>query len=107
VLDERSPGASLSKEQAQTFAEEFLRREKKIDLHQWKVVESNSEKKPKRVDHTFAWEELASLEPSAGTAPGTAHTRIRLQVQGDEVSGYQRYIQIPEQWRRKLDGDFP
>jgi hypothetical protein len=103
ALDERAPGASLSKEQAQTLAEEFLRREKKIDLHQWKVVESNSEKKPKRVDHTFAWEELASLEPSAGTAPGTAHTRIRLQVQGDEVSGYQRYIQIPEQWRRKQD----
>ncbi|HXN24447.1 MAG TPA: type II CAAX endopeptidase family protein [Candidatus Dormibacteraeota bacterium] len=103
ALDERAPGASLSKEQAQALAEEFLRREKKIDLNQWKLVESNSEKKPKRVDHTFTWEELASLEPSAGAAPGAAHTRIRLQVQGDEVSGYLRFIQIPEQWRRKQD----
>ncbi len=103
ALDEGAPGASLSKEEAQARAEDFLRKEKKIEISQWKVVDSNSEKRPKRVDHTFVWEERSSLEPSARTAPDAAHARIRLQVQGDEVSGYRRFIQIPEEWRRKQE----
>lgn len=103
AMDELAPGASLSKEQAQALAEDFLRNEKKIDWHQWKLVESKSEKKRKRIDHSFTWEELASLENPANTSPETAHRRIRLQVQGDEVSGYEIFIQIPEQWRRKQD----
>lgn len=101
ALDERTPGASLGKEEAQQRAEAYLRQEKKMDLSQWKLVEANSEKRPNRVDHTFLWEERNSLEPSARTVPDAAHLRIRMQVQGDEISGYQRFIQIPEEWRRK------
>lgn len=101
ALNENTPGAALSKDEAQNRAEEYLRKEKQIDLSQWKLVEANSEKRPKRVDHAFTWQERISLEPSARNAPEAAHERMRLQVQGDEVSGYLRFIQIPDEWRRK------
>jgi membrane protease YdiL (CAAX protease family) len=103
ALNENTPGAALSKEEAQARAEEYLRKEKQIDLNQWKLVEAKSEKRPKRVDHTFTWEERISLEPSARNSPDAAHVRMQMEVQGDEVSGYHRYIQIPDEWRRKQD----
>ena len=92
-LEEKAPGAALSKDEAQARAEAYLRDEKKLDLANWKLVEATSKKHPARIDHTFTWEELASV--------GEAHVRARLRVQGDEVSGYQVFVKIPEEWERR------
>jgi len=101
TLAEDAPGASLGKEEAQARAEVYLRNEKHLDLSQWKLVEGKSDKRPKRVDHTITWEKKKSLEPAAKSEADAAHERIELQVNGDEVSGYRTFIQIPEEWRRK------
>ena len=97
TLDEKAPGANLTKEDAQARAESFLRDEKHLNLADWNLVESNTDKKIARTDHTFEWEHKASLD-SAADGQG-AHVRITLAVQGDEVSGYRIFIKIPENWR--------
>jgi hypothetical protein len=97
TLDEKAPGANLSKEEAQARAEVFLRDRKNLNLMDWNLVDSNTDKKPSRTDHFFEWEQKAALDPSAG-AQG-AHIRVQVQVQGDEVSGYRVFIKIPETWR--------
>jgi membrane protease YdiL (CAAX protease family) len=103
VADE-APGASLSKEEAMALAEKFLREEKKIDLNQWSLVESNSEKRPHRIDHTLTWQRNAPLDPgAAGGAAEHAFARIELVVLGDEVTDYRTYIKIPDEWRRKQE----
>lgn len=102
TVAEAAPGASLTKEQAITRAETFLREQKHIDLSRWRLVEPRSDKRPHRVDHTLTWEQLAPLDSlgrTAGTSDG-AHARIEVQVLGDEVTNYRTYIKIPEAWRR-------
>jgi membrane protease YdiL (CAAX protease family) len=94
TLDEKAPGANLSKEDAQARAEAFLRDRNGVNLADWNLVETHSDKKPARTDHFFEWEQKAALDPGAG-----AHIRVQLQVQGDEVSGYRIFIKIPETWR--------
>lgn len=100
TLAEAAPGAMLTQEQAQGRAEEFLRETKKIDLSRWKLVEAQSNKLPARTDHSFVWEELQAANPAPPGAE-SAHVRISLVVQGDEVSGYRIFIHLPEDWVRR------
>ncbi len=97
TLDEKSPGANLSKEEAQARAEVFLRDRKDVNLTDWNLVETHTDKKPARTDHSFEWEQRAALD-AAPSGEG-AHIRMQLQVQGDEVSSYRVFIKIPETWR--------
>jgi membrane protease YdiL (CAAX protease family) len=112
TLADEAPGASLSKEDAVTRAEKFLREEKKIDLNQWSLVESNSDKRPHRTDHTLTWQQNASLDGVGGASSASAaktgatehaFARIELMVLGDEVTNYRTYIKIPDEWRRKQE----
>ncbi len=93
LLEEKAPGANLSKEEAQARAASYLRDKKKMDLAQWKLVEATSDKRPARTDHTFIYEALE--------ATGEAHVRTEVKVLGDEVSGYRVFVKIPEEWERK------
>ncbi len=94
TIDEKAPGENLSKEEAQARAEAFLRDRKGVNLMDWNLVETHTDKKPARTDHFFEWEQKTALDAAAG-----AHIRMQLQVQGDEVSGYRIFIKIPETWR--------
>jgi membrane protease YdiL (CAAX protease family) len=104
TLDEDSPGGSLPKEEAVALAEKFLSEQKKLNLKQWTLVDSDSEKKPHRTDHSLTWEQIELLDP-VGPLPDKpanhAHARIELQVLGSEVANYRTYIKIPDDWRRK------
>jgi hypothetical protein len=104
ILAEDTPGASLTKEEAVARAEKFLREEKKFDLKEWTLVESNSGKRPHRIDHTLIWQQNEPLDPSSASTTGPidhAHARVDVQVLGGEVSNYRTYVKIPEDWRRK------
>ena len=104
ILAEETPGASLTKEEAAARAEKFLSQEKKIDLASWTLVDSSSEKRPHRVDHTLTWQQNDPLDDDPGPTFGAAdHARARIDVQllGDEVTNYRTYIKIPDDWRRK------
>ncbi len=106
TLSEDAPGASLGKEQAAARGEEFLRKEKHVDLTQWTLVESKSDKHPHRVDHTLTWEENGALDSGADARDGSkssGHMRMELQVLGDEVANYRTYVKIPDDWRRQQE----
>ena len=71
-----------------------------MNLADWNLAETHSDKKPARTDHFFEWEQKAALDPASGKpAAEGAHIRMQLQVQGEEVSGYRIFIKIPETWR--------
>jgi membrane protease YdiL (CAAX protease family) len=101
TLDEKAPGANLTKEEALARAENYLRQQKQIDFSAWNLVEPTTDKKPARTDHSFIWEQKAAIDAVSsqqGSNAG-AHIRMQAQVQGDEVSGYRVFIKIPEAWR--------
>ena len=105
TLAEGAPGESLPKEQAVAIAEKYLREEKKIELSQWKLVESTSDKKPKRIDHSLTWQQNLPLNPSSA-APDPAKdafARITVQIFGNEVGDYSTEIKIPDEWRRQQE----
>jgi len=106
TLAEAAKGANLSKEQAQSIAEKFLREKKQIDLAAWKLVEANSDKRPNRTDHTLTWQQTAPLDPENGGAKDSAdhaYARMDVQVLGDEPANYRTYVKIPEEFTRKQD----
>ena len=102
TLAEEASGASLTKDEAVARAQKFLSDEKKIDLKDWDLVDSASDKKPHRTDHTLSWQEKTPLDAGTPGASGDhAYARIELQVLGDEVTNYRTYIKIPDAWRRE------
>jgi len=106
TLAEETPGASLTKEEAVARVEKFLREEKKFDLKAWTLVESNSDKRPHRLDHTLTWQQNEPLDPSPASPAVSndhAYARVDVQVLGDEVTNFRTYVKIPEDWRRKHD----
>jgi hypothetical protein len=127
-LAEETPGASLSKEEAVARAEKFLRKEKKINLSQWSLVEAESDKRRHRIDHELTWQQNLPLD--TGSAPsddavGHAYVRTKVAVLGDEITDYRgsyypkpeareeqeqkeggaywTFIKIPDEWRRKQE----
>jgi len=106
-LAEAAKGAALSKEEALARAAAFLQDEKHLDVSQWALVDSSSEKKPHRVDHNLIWQENSPLDGPASTqsadATNHAFARVQVAVVGDEVSNFRTFIKIPDEWRRKQD----
>jgi hypothetical protein len=106
-LAEAAKGASLSKEEALVKATAFLKAEKHLDVSQWTLVDSSSEKKPNRVDHSLIWQENSPLDGPASTQPADAtnhaFARTQVAVVGDEVTNFRTFIKIPDEWRRKQD----
>ena len=108
TLAEETPGVSLTKEEAKARAEKFLGEEKRIDLQAWTLVESSSEKRPHRIDHSLTWQQNAPLDAdSASNTADHAFARIDVQVLGDEVANYRTYIKIPDEWVRKQKEQTP
>ena len=126
-IAEDAAGASLKKEEAVARAEKYLREEKKLDLSQWTLVETDSETRPHRVDHLLTWQQITPIDRKASPATDTgghAYLRVRVAVLGDEVTDYRRayfrrsgsadedepasegfstFIKIPDDWRRKQE----
>jgi membrane protease YdiL (CAAX protease family) len=104
-ISESAPGAAFTKEQALIGGEKFLTEQKKIDLSKWSLVEAKSDKRPHRIDHTLTWQENEPLDPGidahVANSADHAYARIELQILGNEVTNYRKYIQIPDDWRRK------
>ncbi len=106
TLGEDAPGESLSKEEAVALAEKFLREEKHLDLAGWTLVDSSSDKRPHRTDHTLTWQQNAALDggsDSPADSANHAHARIDLDILGNEPADYRTYIKIPDEWRRKQE----
>ncbi len=106
-LAEKTPGPSLSKDEAVGRARAFLQDVKNVDLSHWTLVDSSSDKKPQRLDHKLTWQENEPLD-GAGSADSSdaakhAYERVQVAVLGDEVTNFRRLIKIPDEWRREQE----
>lgn len=95
MLDEKAPGAQLTPEDARGIAERYLLREG-VPVGRYRLVDSQEEKRDRRTDHTFTWEDPAF-------SIGEAKARIYVEVVGDEASAYRRFIKLPEAWLRDFE----
>jgi membrane protease YdiL (CAAX protease family) len=93
VLDEKAPGANLSADEARRIAEEYLRTQQKIRLERYRLVDSSAQRRDRRTDHFFVWEDTQFQA-------GEAEARLSLTIFGDEPSTFRRFLKLPEQWLR-------
>ncbi len=106
TLAEEAKGATLTKEEAVTIAENYLREKKQIDLRGWELKESSSEKRPNRTDHTLTWQQKVPLDSqvSAGKdAADHAYARMDLHILGNEPADFRTYIKIPDEFFREQE----
>jgi hypothetical protein len=95
ILDDKAAGARLAPEEARRVAEGFLAKDQSVRSGELRLVDSASDSRDRRTDYSFVWE-------SSTFHLGEAKARVSLDVQGDEVSGVQRYLKLPEEWLREF-----
>ena len=106
TLAEAAKGAKLSKVEAIGVAEKFLQEKKNIDLSAWKLVDTHSDDRPNRRDHTLVWQQISPLDPEQSgekDANNHAYARMEVQVLGDEATNYRTYIKIPDDFAREQE----
>jgi len=93
VVDESAPGDSLSAAAALIpAATAAAEREPRFDAY--RLIESEQERRPARIDHFFVWED--SLNPIA-----EGHFRLQTMVQGGEAVQTRVLFKPPEVWVRR------
>lgn len=95
VLDEKAAGADLNPAKAREIAEKYVTKFAGTPVERYRLADSHSEKRDKRTDHTFVWE-----DPDFRI--GEAKARVSVDVLGDEPSGFQRFLKLPEEWLREF-----
>jgi membrane protease YdiL (CAAX protease family) len=92
-IPDAAPGASLNPEQAREIAQQFLQNTMHRDLSDLEFLDSQSEKRPARVDYSFTWKQKS-------INLGDGSYRVEVDVEGDHVAGYSEYVKIPDQYSR-------
>jgi len=97
VPDERA-GADITAEQARVIAAAFAGAQG-LDVGDMNLIESTSEKRKARSDHSLVW------QAPAGDARNVdeAHYRVAVSVDGDQVAGLREYWKIPETFERSRE----
>jgi membrane protease YdiL (CAAX protease family) len=92
-LPESAPGANLDAAAARALAEKFLAEVVRRDLTRLEFVDAVSEKRPARTDFSFTWKQK-------DVDLGDGSLRLAVEVDGDQVAGYQEFVKVPEGWTR-------
>jgi Type II CAAX prenyl endopeptidase Rce1-like len=95
-LPESAPGANLNSTAARALAERFLVEVMKRDLAGLEFVDTQTEKRPARTDHSFTWKQK-------NVNLGDGSWRLEVEVDGDQVAGYREFVKIPEGWARDYE----
>ncbi len=93
VLDEKEAGENLRAEAARRLAEAHVAGQG-VDLARYKLVDSSTEKRDRRTDHGFVWEDESFRA-------GEARARISVDLLGSVPSRFRRFIKLPEEWQRE------
>src|SRR5262249_30359256 len=96
-IPEARAAPAIERVQAQTTAQDFLNGKLGLNLTEWDFLseESNSNKKPNRLDWSFTWEKH-------GFRAKDAPYRLSVTVQGDKIGGTSQFLQVPEAWKRSF-----
>ncbi|MBD3264835.1 MAG: CPBP family intramembrane metalloprotease [Candidatus Omnitrophica bacterium] len=96
ILDDES-GKDLSFDEAFNMAAEKLRSEG-INLSNYELKDKKTEKQKNRTDYEFTWEKI-------DYRIGEATLRIDVEVYGEELGEYKRYLKVPENFERYMEGE--
>ncbi|MFH1823692.1 MAG: CPBP family intramembrane glutamic endopeptidase [Candidatus Firestonebacteria bacterium] len=94
ILEEDKEGEKLSQLQARKIAEEILTKNKNIKIDKYNLMNSSTEKRKNRNDHSFTWE-LKDFKIKEATS------RMSIEVNGNEIVNYDKYLKLPEEWVRE------
>ncbi len=89
VLPADAAGKNLTQAEARRKVEQFLARHRGIVWADYQLVDAQTVRRALRTDHTFRWEKK-------GTGVGGLKFRLWATVQGDEIGGWDRHLQIPQ-----------
>jgi len=92
-IPDAAPGASLTPDQARQIAAQFLQDTMHRNLSGLEFSDTQSEKRPARVDYSFTWKQK-------NVNLGSGSYRLEVEVDGDQVAGYSEYVKIPDQYLR-------
>ncbi len=97
LLPEDEAGDDLSREQAQSLAEDFAK-ETVAGFESYKLVTASTEKQANRTDHLFEWDK-------EGYQFHDADLRVSVSIAGDKISFYTQTLVIPENFLRDIDAE--
>src|SRR5690348_9635365 len=92
-IPDAAPGASLTSDQARQIAAQFLQDTMHRNLSGLEFSDTQSEKRPARVDYSFTWKQK-------NVNLGSGSYRLEVEVDGDQVASYSEYVKIPDQYLR-------
>lgn len=98
IIAESDSGAELTKDSALIIGTNFISSQG-INLDEYEIKEISPEKRKSRLDYNIIWEAKQGIDK--------AKLRLKLTIQGNEVSKFEKFIKIPEEWereRKKLTG---
>ncbi len=98
-IEEKAPGASKTREEAQRIAEAYLV-EQGVDLNRLRLVEDATHQRDQRTDHLFTWERT-------DFAVGESGLRTTVGVAGDQVNEFSTFLKTPETFNRELERQSP
>ena len=95
-IPEDASGESLTQGNALNAAQFFLVGTMGIDIQNWELIESKTEKLKNRWDHEFEWKERSfNIKES--------NHILTVKVQGDQIGYYNQRIKLPETWRLEYE----
>jgi hypothetical protein len=95
-LDEDTPGASLTPEEALDLGRRFVARQG-FNLADYDLQDSHQEKRKARTDYTLTWQARAGNPLNVGEA----YYRLELDIAGDQPVGFSHLFKLPEAWGRQ------
>ena len=95
-IPEDARGESLTQGNALNAAQFFLVGTMGIDIQDWELIESKTEKLKNRWDHEFEWKERSfNIKES--------NHILTVKVQGDQIGYYNERVKLPETWKMKYE----
>lgn len=95
LLPEKTPGDSLTEEQARSLADSVIAELYNLNAEKLKKISAVPQKRPARTDWVITYADTLNYPLTKGEA------RIDVTIAGNKVTNYGRYIHVPEEWTRQ------
>jgi membrane protease YdiL (CAAX protease family) len=95
TLPEGRPAESLSEDEARSLALQALVERLGTDPGQVREISATERARPARTDWTFVFMAREGYPLTQGEG------RLEVRITGEEVTGYRRFVHLPEEWERE------
>ncbi|MEX0939725.1 MAG: CPBP family intramembrane glutamic endopeptidase, partial [Candidatus Babeliales bacterium] len=98
-LPESKTGQSLSESEARTLAYKTIKNQFGLEAKQLIEISAVSYKRPERLDWVFTFKDPIAY-PKETDSDEYGEARINIEIAGNTLADYYRYIFVPEEWKR-------